>query len=428
MEIEINDTAATTDDMVALHDNADRPTVPCRIRAISRSVNAKAELSNPDGRLRFPGAGQETVTVSLPDDGSWAAFAISGEMASAAAGDALIEVRCTKQGRPLKTTAVVTVCGLRVTTETEQIVPTDRARLRLGVEERVTLTASGALGAVRWQIAEGDGTLSDEAGPRTVYQAHALEQTARIEALDQAGCTVIVTFDVDCNYLLSRARTSTLFPNAPDDRVNAITDAFNEFYETYELTDCLRRSHFFAQVRTEVGGSGEPRREGMNYTPPRLLEIFSYYRRNPAEADLHGRTAAHAANQPAIGNRVYANRLGNGDIASGDGSGYRGRGFLQLTGRANYQAIQNEIDANTPGSGVDIVANPDQAIEIRGGMLSAMAFWSRNNANNQADDGSANADIDGVSNIVNRWGDHAERRQNFRNVSAPAFHLDDCPR
>lgn len=439
MEIQVNNTPETDDDRVPVHTDQERLEIPCRIRATSQAAGAQAVLSNPDGRVRFPGPTQETANVSLPDDGSWAEFNISGETASAAAGDALIEARCAQGGSPVKAQIAVTVCALSITSETEQTVspaattaasdvPNDRARTRLGVEDVVTLRAAGALGAVRWEILEGDGTLSADSGAEVSYTAHHLEQAVRIRATDAAGCQKIIEFEVDCNYVVARARIAEIFSGASQARVNEITDAFNEFYEDFAIDDCLRRAHFFGQVLTEVGADGNPRRENMNYTPDRLIAVFGYYAAHPADAQAHGRTTAHPADQEAIANHAYANRLGNGNIASGDGWAFRGRDYVQLTGRDNYQAIQNEIDAVSPGSGIDIVANPDAAITIRGGTITAMTFWSRNNINNEADDGAADADINGVSTIINAHCNHAERRENFHDTAEPAFHVADCPR
>lgn len=429
MEIQVNDTPDADDDQVQLHTEAERPTTPCRIRATNQAAGAQAILSNPDGRLRFPGASQVTRTLALPDDGSWTGFSISGETASASAGDAVIEARCNREGQPLKASATVTVCALAIASETEQTVPNDRTRTRLGVEEDVTLTATGAIRNVTWEVVEGDGTLSATTGAQVTYRAHHLEQTARIQATDGAGCKAVMVFDVDCNYVLARARMAEIFSGAPEDRVNALTDAFNEFYDAFDIDDCLRRAHFFAQVLEEVGVGANPRRESLNYTPQALRNTFRYYRDRPDESEAHGRTAAHPADQQAIANNAYANRLGNGNAASGDGWAFRGGGYLQLTGRANYAAIQQEMDARSPGSGIDIVADPNAAVRIRGGMISAMAFWSRNNINNAADGGSADASINAVTTIINRWThSYAERRANFRNRSGPAFHVADCPR
>lgn len=436
MEIQINNTPESNDDFVPLHTNQARPEIPCRIRATSAACNARAILSNPDGRLRFPGAGQSTTTISLPDDGSWVAFSISGETASSAARDALIEAHCANGPNALKAHASVTVCALVITSETEQTVPADRARTRLGVEERVTLTATGALGAVSWHILQGSGALSVQTGAQVTYTAHNLEEIARIEASDPAGCKTVIEFDVDCNFVLARVRAARIFSTAPQARLNEITDAFNEFYEDFEINDCLRRAHFFGQVRAEVAADGDPIRERLNYTPDRLRAVFGYYQdpAHDAEADADGRIgpAAHPirpADQQTIANKVYGNRNGNGNVASGDGWAFRGRGFIQLTFRDNYRAVQNEMDARSPGSGIDIVANPDEARTIRGAMISAMAYWSWRNINAQADGGSANADIDDVTRRINPGStDFGGRRNKFRNISEPAFHVADCPR
>src|SRR5215211_6174435 len=101
VEIEINNTPASNDDMVQL--KCTRPSglsvvrykVACRIRA-SSSVpgNATIVLTNPDGHLRFPDASDTTITLSIPPNGSWVAFEISGESASKALNDAVIEAHC----------------------------------------------------------------------------------------------------------------------------------------------------------------------------------------------------------------------------------------------------------------------------------------------------------------------------------------------
>jgi len=112
MEIEINDTPDTKDDVVLLKcDRAPhRPTVNCRIRATgSCSQSSTVVLTNPDHRLRFPGAGDTTTTVTVPQDGSWASFQISGEVKSDAIGDAVIEAHCATAAGEKKASKGVTV-------------------------------------------------------------------------------------------------------------------------------------------------------------------------------------------------------------------------------------------------------------------------------------------------------------------------------
>lgn len=112
MEIEINDTPATDDDLVGLKCDhpGRRPTTDCRIRAIGGPCcDATVVLTNPDGRLRFHGPTDTTTTLTLPKDGSWVSFKISGESGSAAIGDAKIEAHCDTATGTLKTSKDVTV-------------------------------------------------------------------------------------------------------------------------------------------------------------------------------------------------------------------------------------------------------------------------------------------------------------------------------
>lgn len=446
MEIQISDTPETTDDHVRLHSATARPTTSGRIRATSPSTGAQAVLVNPDGRLRFSGETDAATSVSLPDNGAWESFTISGQSASTAAADAIIEAHCIRADGPIKARAAVTVCALAIQSETELNFPADRARLRLGVTEKVTLRTTGALGAVRWAIIEGNGILSVEGGashtytanaappihtieaPSIIFTAHELEEDTIIQAEDAAGCKTTIRFDVDCNYLISPIRLSAIFTTALAARINELTRAFNESYEHFGMDSCLRRAHFFAQALTEVGAGAIPRTENLSYTPDRLRAVFGYFAAHPAEADQFGRVdGVHLADQEAIANRAYANRLGNGDIASGDGWAYRGRGFIQLTGRDNYTAIQHEIDARFAGSGVDIVANSEQATEFRGGLISALAFWTHNNLNGVADGGATDGDVDNVTDRVNMHTTERQRRINHFHTTRDIFRVPDCP-
>ncbi len=112
VEIEINNTPAVDDDLVRIkcEHPAGRSTVDCRIRATgSPAAAATIVLTNPDGRLRFPNAGDTTKTVTVPQSGSWVSFQISGESGSAAIGDAVIEAHCNTATGDLKGSKPVTV-------------------------------------------------------------------------------------------------------------------------------------------------------------------------------------------------------------------------------------------------------------------------------------------------------------------------------
>lgn len=123
-------------------------------------------------------------------------------------------------------------------------------------------------------------------------------------------------------------------------------------------------AHFFAQCAHE---SGDFRRftENLNYTASGLLRIFPKYFQTMSVA------LAYAGDDEAIANRVYASRMGNGIAASGDGWKYRGRGAIQLTGKANYQAF---AATGYP----DVMANPD-LVATKYSFESALFFFSANN-------------------------------------------------
>lgn len=132
----------------------------------------------------------------------------------------------------------------------------------------------------------------------------------------------------------------------------------------------LRLAHFLAQVLHESGLLSVVE-ENLRYTTAsRLRAIFPTYF-TPAQA------AQYAGSAQAIGNRVYANRLGNGDEASGDGYRYRGRGLIQLTGKANYRRFGEWI-------GDDVVASPD-LVKSTYPVHCAVFFWGLRDLNGPAD-------------------------------------------
>lgn len=121
-------------------------------------------------------------------------------------------------------------------------------------------------------------------------------------------------------------------------------------------------AHFFAQVAHETG---EFRlfKENLNYSASGLRKVFGKYFPNNVIANQYARKPQK------IANRVYANRMGNGNEASNDGWTYRGRGALQLTGKNNYHAFFDYLDKCFP---VDLVAT-DYAFD------SALFYFKTNN-------------------------------------------------
>lgn len=143
----------------------------------------------------------------------------------------------------------------------------------------------------------------------------------------------------------------------------------------------LRKAYFLAQLDYESGFKSIA--ENMNYSANRLREVFpKYFTKEQA--------SSYANKALSIGSRVYADRMGNGNEQSQDGYTYRGRGFIQLTGKNNYTALSKDTK-------IDYLKNPDLLLTEADSMISALWFWNKNNINKYAD----TDNIDGVSDLVN---------------------------
>jgi predicted chitinase len=152
-------------------------------------------------------------------------------------------------------------------------------------------------------------------------------------------------------------------------RADKFLPALNELLPEYGIDTPLRVSHFLAQVLHESGRM-RTTEENLNYSEKGLLRVFSRY--------FSGTEAREFARRPErIANRVYANRIGNGDEASGDGFRFRGRGLMQLTGRSNYRKFSTWL-------GSDVVTDPDPVAD-RHAVASAVFFWDTRNLNALAD-------------------------------------------
>ena len=149
-----------------------------------------------------------------------------------------------------------------------------------------------------------------------------------------------------------------------------------------------RAAHFFAQTAHESGGF-TAFSENLNYGAKGLRGIFGKYFQTDAIAKAYER-------QPQrIANRAYANRMGNGDEASGEGFAYKGRGPLQLTGKNNYRAFGRYI-----GREQEILDNPDLvATEL--GFESALWFFDANKLWGICDQGINDAAILALTKRIN---------------------------
>jgi predicted chitinase len=145
----------------------------------------------------------------------------------------------------------------------------------------------------------------------------------------------------------------------------------------------LRLAHFFAQVLHESGCMRFDM-ENLNYSADALRRVFAKYFPTKAEAE------AYARNPERIANRVYANRMGNRNEASGDGWRFRGRGLIQLTGRSNYRAFAAWLADER------IIDDPD-LVSSEYAVHSAVFFWDKNGLNRLAD----RDDVVGLTRRIN---------------------------
>jgi len=275
-------------------------------------------------------------------------------------------------------------------------------------------------------------------GQKTLLQSGYIDKFAQTQALKVfAETPILLTLELDNSWIdinnnvkidykkvhkiipcsLTIESITKIFPTADASRRKEMLETFREFCVNFEINTLVRIAHFFAQVKEEVGESINFKNESLNYSVEALKSgyPFEYFKSHHAEAERYGRNKAHSANQEAIANRVYANRMGNGDIASGDGWKYREKGFIQLTSRYNYKMANNKIQKRAKTSGVDIIINSESILTIKGAMLSAMAFWTAKHLNSKADKAGWNREnTKNITKVINKdTKSYEDRKEHF---------------
>jgi putative chitinase len=168
----------------------------------------------------------------------------------------------------------------------------------------------------------------------------------------------------------------------PDAVIVQIPDTAKRF----EINTPLRLAHFLAQCGHESGGF-RATQENLNYSASGLKGIFGKYFKEAGLAESYQR------NPQKIASRVYGGRMGNGPESTGDGFKFRGRGYIQLTGKDNYTAFGKAINE-------DMTANPDK-VATHYALLSAAWFFSKNGLHKMADQGSTDAVVTSITKRVN---------------------------
>ena len=240
------------------------------------------------------------------------------------------------------------------------------------LQEKLGIAADGDFGPgteaklKAWQTANGL-TADGVAGPATLAKLGIVESAA-----PAAAPTAIPT---------SAFKLDKLKGHVPDAVIAQIPDTAAKF----GITNVLRLAHFLSQCGHESGGF-KAVNENLNYSADGLKKIFpKYFPGNISES--------YARNPEKIASKVYGGRMGNGDEASREGWKFRGRGYIQLTGKANYTAFDKLVEE-------DIIANPD-LVATKYPLSSAAFFFQSNGLWSICDKGADDATVTAVTKRVN---------------------------
>ena len=240
------------------------------------------------------------------------------------------------------------------------------------LQEKLGLAADGDFGPgteaklKAWQTANGL-TADGVAGPATLAKLGIVESAA-----PAAAPTAIPA---------SAFKLDKLKGHLPDAVIAQIPDTAAKF----GITNVLRLAHFLSQCGHESGGF-KAVNENLNYSADGLKKIFpKYFPGNISES--------YARNPEKIASKVYGGRMGNGDEASKEGWKFRGRGYIQLTGKANYTAFDKLVEE-------DIIANPD-LVATKYPLSSAAFFFQSNGLWSICDKGADDATVTAVTKRVN---------------------------
>jgi putative chitinase len=220
------------------------------------------------------------------------------------------------------------------------------------------LTADGLVGIGTWNKMLAEMATKDQDGNRVDVDGNPMEiSSAKAKPpVTPISATPVMT--------IPGLKLDKLKGHIPDAVIAQIAECATKF----EINTSLRLAHFIAQCSHESGGF-KATQENLNYSADGLNNIFGKYFRTV--------NAVSYARQPEkIAARVYANRMGNGDEASKEGYKYRGRGYIQLTGKDNYKAFNKMVDE-------DILSNPD-LVATRYPLLSAAWYWDSRSLNDLA--------------------------------------------
>lgn len=237
---------------------------------------------------------------------------------------------------------------------------------------------------------------------------------------------LVGNFQFECQ-LITLAMLAAVEPSNSTEYHQSILPHLNKYAVIYQVNKPKRIAHFLSQAAHESRLRASE--EGLNYSPRNMRKTFGCKggkKNYDANCDdcTHGRLREklwsqetyYAHNPEHLSNYVYADRMDNGNEDSGDGYKYRGRGFIQVTGKRGYQLFRNEHDQRSPDDKQDFVSNPELVVSrLEYSVESAFVFWAINNLNSISDNGSVSA----VTQIVNGGQTGYDDRRSRYNRVAP---------
>jgi len=253
----------------------------------------------------------------------------------------------------------------------------------------MALLKNGSTGDLVKKLQEKLGLIADGAfGPGTEKALKAWQQANGLTADGLAGDATLAKLGITETVApvaaipASDFKLDALKGHVPAAVIAQIPDTAAKF----GITTPLRLAHFLAQCGHESGGFTAVT-ENLNYGAAGLHGTFKKYFPTLESAKPYDR------NKEKIANKVYSNRMGNGNEASGEGYKFRGRGYIQLTGKDNYTAFDKTVED-------DIVANPD-LVATKYPLASAGFFFKSNSIWAVCDKGADTATVTAVTKKVN---------------------------
>jgi predicted chitinase len=234
--------------------------------------------------------------------------------------------------------------------------------------------------------------------------------------------------------ILTAEEMTKVFTSASTADKDVLRKAFNDASSKFGLDTCQQKAHFFAQVMEEVGMTINVKDgEGLNYSAEALPDQFIKFSKTgvlkgpPNDlAFKYGRSKqnGYKANVEMIANIAYANRNGNGDIESGDGWKYRGRGIIQITGKEKYIKINKRLTSDYSSFGTSIDAN--NINNINEGTVASMAYWEEYGCQKVAEKGYKKEQLNAIVDIINKNSKSRPNRLENLKKCITTFKVKEC--